>query len=78
MGNLTVKKIVRKYLEENGYDGLVNTGLPCSCLSNDLMPCVGEWDLIEYCQAGYKVPCKPNECEVGGCDWHVALEKANE
>ena len=35
--NITVKEIVKKYLKENGYDGLV--GNECGCDIDDLFPC---------------------------------------
>jgi len=34
---MTVKEIVKKYLEDNGYDGLCCPY--CGCEINDLMPC---------------------------------------
>ncbi len=36
---MTVLEIVRKYLEENGYDGLCNPELECGCGLSDLAPC---------------------------------------
>lgn len=54
---MTVKEIVKKYLEENNFDGLVNRG-ECSCKKSDLMPCC---DNIEICEAG-----KIKQCN--GCD----------
>ena len=65
--NPTVKEIVLKYLQENGYDGLFTED--CGCELSDLMPC--SYDCLEYCEAGYKQPCDCGE----GCDWHIGREK---
>jgi len=37
---ITVKAIVRKWLEDNGYSGLITDG--CGCTSDDLFPCGGD------------------------------------
>ena len=51
---MTVKEIVKAYLEENGYDGLYATG-DCACKIDDLMPC---YESLDNCMAGYlKKPC---------------------
>ena len=62
----TVKEIVKKYLEENGYGGLWNGGEleePCGCFLDDLIPC-GE--PCDECQPGYERECK-EEGEFFGC-----------
>jgi hypothetical protein len=66
--------IVKKFLEENGYDGLVATGAECECEVSDLAPC-GE--MINDCLPGYKVPCSnENNLECGGCgSWHISTVK---
>ena len=46
---MTVKEIVREYLEENGFDGLYNVG-ECGCQNKDLMPCE---EGSECCIAGH-------------------------
>jgi hypothetical protein len=51
---MDVKEIVKKYLEENGYDGLWLPGFYCGCFLSDIMPCT-QPEMI--CEAGYKVPC---------------------
>jgi hypothetical protein len=61
---MTVKEIVRKYLEENGFDGLCYSG-ECACINDDLMPCD---DNCIGCEAGYVIDC-PEEC--GEHDWHI-------
>lgn len=50
---MTVKEIVKKYLEENGFDGLYASG-NCACEVDDLMPC---GDDSIHCEPGYKIPC---------------------
>ncbi len=34
---MNLRDIVKKYLEDNGYEGLA--GKYCGCENNDLMPC---------------------------------------
>lgn len=58
MGMNTVD-IIRKWLNENGFDGLMNTeGDPCGCHLGDFMPCGGEY--VVDCKAAYKRTCKHN------------------
>ena len=52
---MTAKEIVKKYLEEYGYDGLY--GDECGCLKDDLSPCC---EFMEDCKPGYRRDCK--EC----------------
>lgn len=47
---MTVKEIVKKYLEENGFDGLYDPG-ECACKIDDLFSC----GCPEYCEPGYLV-----------------------
>jgi len=68
-----VHDIVKKYLEENGYEGLC--GEECGCELADLFPCGGDWAL--ECVPGYKVPCDPEKCpNGGGCAWHMSPQKS--
>jgi len=75
---MTVKEIVKKYLIENGYDGLCNKG--CGCEIDDLVPCDGVY--IDDCIAGHKEkPSKDNfEDYDFGCDleWVIVPGKANQ
>ena len=72
---MSVKEIVKKYLENNGYDGLYNE--ICGCQNSDLMPCCCEG--IEDCEAGYKIPCIPETCPANGdCDWHIGPRQGTE
>jgi len=48
---MTIKEIVKQWLEEHGYDGLFDNG-DCGCLKDDLMPC---GQPSEYCEAGHKI-----------------------
>lgn len=71
---LNCKQIVHLYLKENGFDGLMCPGISCSCVLDDLIPCIDNY--FEHCTPGYKVPCDPDDCENDGdCEWHIALEK---
>ena len=47
---MNVYEITKKYLIDNGYDGLFTDD--CGCLVDDLMPCDGD---CSYCEAGYKM-----------------------
>ena len=69
---MNVKKIVIQYLKEHGYDGLCNNG-DCGCEIDDLVPCSEDCSI---CEPGYKRPCDPETCELGGdCRWHIDREK---
>ena len=61
---MIVKEIIKKYLEENGYDGLCNMFMECGCYLDDLIPC-SEIDADE-CEAGHKV-----KDESGEYDWVI-------
>ncbi|RLC38217.1 hypothetical protein DRH27_02825 [Candidatus Falkowbacteria bacterium] len=68
---MTVKEIVKKYLQDNEYDGLCNTD--CGCTIDDLIPCCENSD---DCLAGYKSECDPETCPADGdCDFHISAEK---
>jgi hypothetical protein len=72
-----VRELLKKFLEENGYDGLFSTNIPCGCLIDDFIPCDGE---ILDCHAGYKVECKGNSCEADceykeNSSWCISSEK---
>lgn len=49
--NKTVIEMVKRYLIDNGFDGLYNEDLECGCEINDLEPCDA---LQSNCKAGYK------------------------
>ena len=58
----------KKYLEDNGFDGLFNPG-ECSCPVDRLFLCDGPCD---ECEPGYRV----EGCTCGnGCDYHICREK---
>ena len=65
---MDVLDIVKKYLDENGYDGLYSD-YECACLKDDLAPC-GEMNMD--CRAGYKQKCKIKNCEY---DWCIGADK---
>ncbi len=64
---MKVIDIVKKYLAENGYDGLCQPGV-CGCVIEDLAPCS---EMNEDCEAGYKGPCRCGE----GCDFDIYVER---
>jgi len=52
-----VKEIVKKYLDENGFDGLFSEDTNCACRKDALFlyePCPGE------CRPGYNAVLPPN------------------
>jgi len=63
--NINTLEIIKRWLKENGYDGLLCTEVPCGCLLEDLNPC-GSEDLSE-CSAAYRHECK-KDCHEGACD----------
>ncbi len=68
---MTVKDIVKKYLLDNGFDGLA--GDECGCEVDDLFPC----DSGHGCEPGVKVKCQPDNCPADGdCEWHMATPEA--
>lgn len=68
MKEISCSDMIREYLEKNGYDGLVDSEIACSCKLDDLMPCGN--DMVMDCVAGHKVEgCNP-DCG-GGCDFHI-------
>jgi hypothetical protein len=60
---MMVIEIVKKYLKENGFDGLV--GDDCGCGIEDLAPC--GCDSIASCSAAIKVKQHCEDCDAG-CD----------
>lgn len=60
---MTVLEIVKKYLEDNGFDGLYNSDLECACEKDHLEPCC---EMSPEREAGYKYPC-----DCGEHDFHV-------
>ena len=75
---MTVREIVKKWLVDNGYGGLVNDMSDCGCEVDDLMPCDSEG--CESCEAGYKVFTKDITQEERDklddyCDWVICLKK---
>jgi hypothetical protein len=74
--NVSVKKIVAKWLEENDYDGLINPDVPCCCLRDD----PGECDELgggSDCFAGCRRDVAANEkcgCEKEGtAHYHIDI-----
>lgn len=61
---MDIQEIVKKWLIDNGFDGLFSEC--CSCDVGDLMAC-GQ---PQNCQPGYKVPC-----DCGDHRFHIQKEK---
>ena len=61
---MNVRKIVEKYLEENGHDGLA--GDQCGCLKDDLFMCDS---CPNECVAGHRVVFGSRECYGDNCEW---------
>ena len=70
----SVREIVRKHLECEGYDGLFNEAGECACLKEDLAPC---GCMNELCEEGYRVDCTGCEWD-NGPHWHIVGEKPSE
>ena len=54
---MTIEEIIKKYLVDNGFDGLCNPDLECGCSIEDSLPCGAEG--IMECQPAYKHHCNP-------------------
>ena len=61
----TVQKIIRDYLVQNKFDGLISKGCD-GCDIGSLMPCLVA-DLLD-CEPAYKIACDCDE----KCDWHMS------
>ena len=59
-----VEEIVLEYLEEKGFDGLVESDQECACMTTDLAP--GDC-LSGSCEPGHLTPCSCGE----GHDYHI-------
>ena len=62
-----VKDMALSYLRGQGFEGLFNSDIECSCDVNDLMPCGQPYD---NCEAGYRVVDKS-----GDYDFLIVREK---
>jgi hypothetical protein len=74
---MTVLEIIKKYLDENGYDGLYNEEFDCGCIKDDLVPCD---DMGKNCSPGYERIFKVGEdcgldCSDYGEHWHIQKDK---
>ena len=56
---MTVKEIIKKYLKDNGFDGLFYPA-ECSCIVDDLMSCDSN---CESCVPGYIIKCNHENCD---------------
>ena len=71
---MTVKDIVIRYLQANGYGGLCNDE-DCSCSIEDwgLAPCCCDHFNVMNCSPGHKSRCYDKECDCQG--FHISAEK---
>lgn len=69
MANPTVKESIKKFLKNNGYDGLYSGLGDCACDLDDLVPC--DDPDVNDCTAGYKIPCNCSH----GCQFHISENK---
>jgi len=53
-----VREIVKRWLQEHGYDGLTNL-CDCGCELDDLMPCSND---VSGCVPGHKVEGRDPDC----------------
>jgi len=65
-GKMTVKDIVKQYLENNHYDGLC--GEDCGCEKDDLMPCGED---MRHCVPGYRT-------KKTGYKFYITSDRVNE
>lgn len=62
---MALKEIIKKHLDDNGYDGLFCPD-ECACLKEDLAPCCNTFSNISNCRPGYKrVPSEKEQGETG-------------
>ena len=68
---MTIKEIIKQYLEEHGYDGLYSCCVDCACSLDELFGC-------EYpqpdCTPGYMIPAPKDS----GCKYLIVPEKIAE
>lgn len=73
MAKITVKEIVTKFLDDNGFDGLYSEY--CGCKKDDLGPC-GLDEEFANCIAGHIIECDPETCPADSdCEWHIGPRK---
>ena len=71
MATVTVKEMVRRYLINNGYDGLVHSDGDCTCVLDDFMHCDG--DCVTECVAGHAI-FNDKFC-INGSAWNIRTGK---
>ncbi len=73
---INVRDIIKKWLKDNGYDGLYSSDYSCGCSLENFISCDESWVL--NCQPGYKVPCEGSDhCQPGECEFHIGPKKEN-
>ena len=64
---MTVREIIKQYLDTNGFDGLYSADGECACLKDELCLCD---ENCMGCLPGYETPCN-----CGEHDWHISASK---
>jgi hypothetical protein len=71
---MDLRTLLKRYMEDNGYDGLFNPNSDCACEKDDLAPCD---EMSIECTLGVKGACDPETCPIDGeCEWHIVLKPA--
>lgn len=64
---MTIKEIIRNYLKEHGYDGLVLVDCECGCPIDDLFVCENPHADCEPACLRHCCDCAISTCEIRGC-----------
>ena len=59
---MNCESIIKRYLIDYGYDGLINKNGGCGCTTDNLFPCMESFSM---CEPAYKKLCKDcnKDCE---------------
>lgn len=59
---MTVKEIIKDYLDKNGFDGLKT--IDCGCHKDDLFPCC-DYSIVHGCIPGHARKCTQEDIDNG-------------
>ena len=68
---MDVREIVRRYLKNNGFDGVYNVDNECCCSTEHFPTCGND---TSDCVPGYRMPCSTDYCD-GLCAYHIGPTK---